>query len=150
MGGPSRTHGSDHYPVLISVPPTSADTDQGDDSNHWVFSKADWERFAESCMDEITGHILEDQDPLTSFVELVISAAKDSVPRATTVPKKSNPWFVEECREMLRARLARDKKVHRGGGPRAETLMSFRGTQAQARWLFTRKKKVMDKICLKA
>ena len=110
------THGSDHYPVLISVPPTSADTDQGGDSNHWVFPKADWERFAESCMDKITGHILQDQDPLISFVELVISAVKDSIPRATIVPKKSNPWFDEECREMLRARRALDRKVHRKGG----------------------------------
>ena len=135
------THGSDHYPILMSVPPTPADTDQGGDSNHWVFPKADWERFAESCTDKITGHILQDQDPLTSFVELVISAAKDSIPRATTVPKKSNPWFDEECREMLKARRALDRKVHRGGGPRAETLMSFRRTQAQARRLFTRKKR---------
>ena len=141
------THGSDHYPVLISVSPTLAETDQGGDSNHWVFPKADWERFAESCMAKITGHILQDQDPLTSFDMLVISAAKDSIPRATTVPKKSNPWFEEECREMLRARRALDRKVHRG----AETLMSFRRTQAQARRLFTRgKKRVVDKICLKA
>ena len=137
----SDTHGSDHYPVLISVSLTSADTDQVGDSNHWVFPKADWEQFAESCMDKITGHILQDQDPLTSFVELVISAAKDSIPRATTVPKKSNTWFDEECREMLRARRALDRKVHRGGGPRAETLMSFRRTQAQARRLFTLKAK---------
>ena len=135
------THGSDHYPVLISVPPTSADTDQGGDSNHWVFPKADWELFAESCMDKITGHILQDQDLLISFVELVISAAKDSIPRATIVPKKSNPWFDEECREMLRARRALDTKVHRKGGLRAEKLMSFRRTQAQAQWLFTWKKR---------
>ena len=110
------THGSDYYPVLMSVPPTSADTDQGGDSNHWVSPKADWERFAESCMDKITRHILQDQDPLTSFVELVISAAKDSIPRATTVPKKSNPWFDKECQEMLKARQALDRKVHRRGG----------------------------------
>ena len=52
----SDTHGSDHYPVLISVPPSSGDTDQGSDPSHWVFSKADWEQFAELCMDKIRWH----------------------------------------------------------------------------------------------
>ena len=115
--------------------PTSRDTDQGGDPSHWVFSKADWEQFAEFCMDKITGDILHDQDPLTSFVGHVIDAAKDSIPRATTVRKKSNPWFDEECWEMLKTRRALDRKVHRGGGPREETLMFFRRTQAQVRQL---------------
>ena len=84
--------------------------------------------------------ILHDQDPLTSFVAHVIDAAKDSIPRATTIPKKCNPWFDEECREMLKTRRALDRKVHRGRGPRVETLMSFRRTQAEARRLFTQKK----------
>ena len=58
--------------------------------------------------------------------------------------KMSNPWFDEECREMLRARWALDRispQRRGGGGPRAETLMSFRRTQAQVRRLFTRKKR---------
>ena len=122
------------------MPPTSGDTNQGGDPSHWVFSKADWEQFAELCTDKITGDILHDQDPLTSFVRHVIDAATDSIPRATTVPKKSNPWFDEECREMLKTRRALDRKVHRGREPRVETLMSFRRTQAQARRLFTQKK----------
>ena len=42
------THGSGYCPVLISLPHTSGDTDQGGDSNHWVLSKADWDQFAES------------------------------------------------------------------------------------------------------
>ena len=70
------THGSDHYPVLISVPPSSGDTDQGSDPSHWVFSKADWEQFAELCMDKIIDDIFRDQDPLTSFVGHVIDAAQ--------------------------------------------------------------------------
>ena len=77
------------------MPPTSGDTNQGGDPSHWVLSKADWEQFAELCMDKITGDILHEQDPLTSFVGHVIDAATDSIPRATTVIKKSNPWFDE-------------------------------------------------------
>ena len=47
------THGNDHYLILISMPPTSRDTNQGGDPSHWVFSKADWEQFVELCMDKI-------------------------------------------------------------------------------------------------
>ena len=57
------------------------------------------------------------------------------------VPPKSNLWFDEECREMLKTRRALDRKVHRGGGARVETLISSRQTQAQARRLFTQKKR---------
>ena len=143
------TLSSDHYPILTSMPPTSGDMKRGVDPSHWVFSKADWEQFAELCMDKITGDILQDQDPLTSFVRRVIHAAKDSIPRATTIPKKCNPWFDEECQEMLKTRQALDRKVHRGGGPRVETLISFRQTQAQARRLFTEKKKrIVDQVCV--
>ena len=111
-----ETHGSDHYPVLIAVPPSSGDTDQGSDPSLRVFSKADWQQFAELCRDKITDDILRDQDPLTSYAAHVIHAAKDSIPRATTIPKKCNPLFDEECREMLNTRRALDRKVHRGRG----------------------------------
>ena len=57
------------------MPPTIWDTNQGGDPSHWVFSKADWGQFAELCMDKITGDILHDQDPLTSFIGHVIDAA---------------------------------------------------------------------------
>ena len=66
---------------------------------------------------------------------------RDSIPRATTVPRKSNPWFDEECWEMVKTKRALDRKVHRGRGPRVEILMPCRRTQAQARWLFTQRKK---------
>ena len=141
-------HGSDHYPILISMPPTSGDTHQGGDPSHWVFSKADWEQFADLCMDKITGDILHDQDPLISFVGHVIDAATDSIPRATTVPKKSNPWFDEECREMLKTRRALDRNVHRGRGPRVETLMSFKRTQAPIKHVWNRVRKISGKnVC---
>ena len=103
-----------------------------------------------NCVWTRSDDILRDQDPLTSFVAHVIDAAKDSIPRATTIPKKCNPWFDEEWHEMLKTRRALDRKVHRRRGPRVETVMSFRRTQAQARRLFTQKKKrIMDTICVK-
>ena len=80
--------------------------------------------------------------PLSRMSSMLQTTASQG---ATTVPKKSNPWFDEECREMLRARGALD----RGGGPRAETLMSFRRTHGQALF-YSVNKVVVDKICYKA
>ena len=81
-----ETHGSDHYPILTSVPPSAADTTELWPF-HWVFSKADWEQFHELCLEGVTEDILEEVDPLHSFVKHITKAANDSI------PKKSNPWF---------------------------------------------------------
>ena len=70
----------------------------------------------------------------------ITKAANDSIPRATTIPKKSNPWFDEECREALKARRALDKKVRQSREFRGESLSAFRKSQAQARRLFNQKK----------
>ena len=43
------------------------------------------------CLESISEDILEEADPLHSFVEHITKAANDCIPRATTIPKKSNP-----------------------------------------------------------
>ena len=104
------------------------------------FSKANWEQFHDVCLESISEDMLEEADPLHSFVEHITKAANDCIPRATTIPKKSNPWFDEECREALGL-----------GGPwtrefnsrelRGETISAFRWSQAKARRLFNQKKR---------
>ena len=143
------THGSDHYPVLISVSPTSADTDQGGDSNHWVFSKADWERIAESCMDKIKGHILQDQDPLTSFVELVISVAKDSIPRATTIPKSLTHGLTKSAERFWGPDgLLTEKSTEEGGLEQRHSCPLDELRHRPHDYLLA-KKRVVEKTCLK-
>ena len=136
------SHGSDHYPVLTSVSPTSADANQGvHDPTHWVFSRADWEGFMGVCQERIDDAVLQSPDPLQSFVDLVIKIADDFIPKASTIPRKSNPWFDQECRDALKTRRALDNKVKRGCGPHQETLISFKRAQARARRLFNQKKR---------
>ena len=100
------------------MPPTSGDTNQGGDRSlsHWVFSKADWEQFAELCMDKITGDILHDQDPLTSFVGHVINAATDSILRATTVPKNPTLGLMKNAGKCWRLGGPWTKKPTEEGG----------------------------------
>ena len=132
------THGSDHYPILTSILPSVAEIQPSCDPSHWVFSRADWEQFYDLCLEIITEDILGEVDPLHSFVKHITKAGNDSFPRAITIPKKSNPWFDEECREALKARRALDKKARRSREIRGETLSAFRRAQA---WRFFNLKK---------
>ena len=80
------THGSDHYPILTSILPSVAEIQPSCDLSHWVFSKENWEQFHDVCMESISEDILEEADPLHSFVEHITKAANDCIPRATTIP----------------------------------------------------------------
>ena len=91
------------------------------------------------CLDSISEDMLEEADPLHSFVEHITKAANDRIPRETTFPKKSNPWFDKECWEALKARRALNKRVWQSRELRGETISAFR-SQAKARRLFNQKK----------
>ena len=58
-----------------------------------------------------------------------------------TIPKKSNPWFDQECRDALKTRRALDNKVKHGCGPHQGTLISFKRAQVRARQFFNQKKR---------
>ena len=135
------THDSDHYPILTSILPSAAEIQLSYELSHWVFSKADWEQFHDLCFEGTSEDILVEADPLHFFVEIITKAANDSIPRATTIPKKSNHWFDEECREALKARRVLDKRVRQSRELRGETLSAFRRSQAKARRLFNQKKR---------
>ena len=105
------------------------------------FPRANWEQFHDVCVEGISEDILEEADPLHSCVEHITKAANDCIPRATNIPKKSNPWFHEECREALKARRALDKRARQSRGSRGETISSFRRSQAKARRLFNQNKR---------
>ena len=81
-------------------------------------------------------------------------AANDSILRAITIPKKSNPWFDVECWQALKARWVLDKWVRQCWELRGETVSAFRRAQAQAqaqarRLLNHKKTSVVGRICLK-
>ena len=117
-----------------------AETQPSCDLSHWVFSRADCEQVHDLCLERITEDILEEADPLHSFVKHITKATNDSIPRATTITKKSNPWFDEECWEAMKATRALDKSPQ-SREFRGETLSAFRRSQLQARWRFNQKKR---------
>ena len=80
------THGSEHYPILISVLPSLAEAQPSCDPSYWVFSEADWEQFHDLCSDGVSEDILEKVDTLHSFVKHITKDINESIPRATTIP----------------------------------------------------------------
>ena len=111
------------------------------DPSYWFFSKANWEEFHDVCLESISEDTLGEADPLHSLVQHITKAANECIPRATTIPKKSNPWFDEECREALKARRALDERVEHSRELRGETISAFRRSQAKARQLFNQMKR---------
>ena len=93
------------------------------------------------CLENISEDILGEADPLHSLAKHITKAANECIPRATTIPKKSNPWFDEECREALKAKRALDKRIWHSRWLRGETISAFRRSQAKARRLFNQKKR---------
>ena len=130
-----------HYPILTSILPSLTEIQRSCDPSNWFFSKANWEQFHDVCLESISEDILEEADPLHSFVEHITKAANGCIPRETNIPKKSNPWFDEECREALKARRALDKRVRQSRELRVETISALRRSQAKARRLFNQKKR---------
>ena len=134
---PPDTHCSNHYSMMTSILPSVSETQPSCDTSHWVFSKADWEQFHDLSLERVSEDIQEEAAP---FVMHITKPTNDSIPRAITIPKKSNPWFFEECHEAMKARRALDKKVWRWQNFRVEILSAFRRSHAHARGLFNQKK----------
>ena len=70
----------------------------------------------------------------------ITMVASDCIPKATTIPKKSNPWFDQESREAPKARWALDKRVWQSRKLRGEIISAFRRSQAKAQRHFNQKK----------
>ena len=91
------THGSDHYPILTSILPSVAEIQPSCDPSHWVFSKANWEQFHDVCLESISEDILEEADPLHSFVEHITKASNDCIPRAPPSPRNQTPGLMKSA-----------------------------------------------------
>ncbi len=87
--------GSDHYPVILKkdVPPERL-------FPKWKLHKADWHRFQELCEERLNRTILDEDDPLGHFTNVLYEISTETIPTSTTVPKhRSKPWYNKECKE---------------------------------------------------
>ena len=94
-------HGSDHFHIVIESIKTS-----GEDHNpKWKLNKANWDLFHTLCDESLTTTCLSDStDRIADFTSSLIEISEKCIPKTSTNPKKSNPWYDEDCKEAIKQR----------------------------------------------
>ena len=121
-------HGSDHFPIIIE----SIQNHDEDHNPKWKLNKANWDLFHTLCDESLTNTSLsKSSDPIATFTSSLISISEKCIPKTSTNPKKSNPWYNDDCKEAIKQRkqtLSRFCKF-----PTNENLNTYRNSRAKAR-----------------
>ena len=120
--------GSDHFPILIE----SVQTHDEAHNPKWKLNKADWDLFHTLCNETLTDTFLSDSsDPITDFTSSLINISEKCIPKTSTNPKKSNPWYNDDCKEAIKQRKDTLSKFCKF--PTHENLNNYRNSRAKAR-----------------
>ena len=122
--------GSDHFPIRIDV----VDEIAVPRSPWWLLDKANWALFSTLALIEADVQAFSSVDDALEFLtEIVITAAKESIPRSSgKFKKRPVPWWNLQCRiarKAMRAaftRYRRNKCIH--------YLVSFKKARARFRY----------------
>ena len=121
-------HGSDHFPIVIE----SIKTSEEDHNPKWKLNKANWDLFHTLCDESLTTTSLSDStDCIADFTSSLIDISEKCIPKTSTNPKKSNPWYNDDCKEAIKQRkdtLSRFCKF-----PTKGNLNTYRVFRAKAR-----------------
>ena len=121
-------HGSDHFPIIIE----SIQNHDEDHNPKWKLNKANWDLFHTLCDESLTNTSLsESSHPIATFTSSLIRISEKCIPKTSTNPKKSNPWYNDDCKEAIKQRkqtLSRFCKI-----PTNENLNTYRNSRAKAR-----------------
>ena len=121
-------HGSDHFPIVIE----SIKTLEEDHNPKWKLNKANWDLFHTLCDESLTTTSLSDStDRIADFTSSLIDISEKCIPKTSTNPKKSNPWYNDDCKEAIKQRketLSRFCKF-----PTKDNLNTYRVFRAKAR-----------------
>ena len=94
-------HHSDHFPIFIESNSSTVE----DHSPKWKLNKANWEVFQSLCTDTLTLENFKDSsDPISDFTSSLIDISNKCIPKTSTNPTKSNPWYNDECKEAIKTR----------------------------------------------
>lgn len=120
--------GSDHFPLIITK--TAADTQQR--PQKWKLEKANWYSFQALCYERLDGKQQDKENPIKWFTEKIIEIADESVPKTSTKQsKRRNPWFDDQCKELIKARKKAVRCFQKH--PTSENLIRIKICRAQAR-----------------
>ena len=121
-------HGSDHFPIIIE----SLQHPSEDHNPKWKLNKANWDLFNYLCEESLTTVSLSDSiDPIAGFTSSLIDICDKCIPKTSTSPKKSNPWYNQDCKEAIKERKQALSKFCKY--PTKENLNNVRLFRAKAR-----------------
>ena len=94
-------HGSDHFPVVIE----SINPSLEDHNPKWKLNKANWEQFHLLCEQDLSmDNFNNSSDLVTDFTSSLMKISDECIPKTSTSPKKSNPWYNNDCKNAVRQR----------------------------------------------
>ena len=94
-------HGSDHFPIVIESVSASAE----DDNSKWKLNKANWEQFHSLCNNSLDIENFDNStDIVADFTSSLTDISNRCIPKTSTNPKKSNPWYNDDCKYAIRQR----------------------------------------------
>ena len=93
-------HGSNHFPVIIE----SVKNSTNDHKAKWKLNKANWELYHSLCEESLKIDKFNNSlDPLDDFTSSsLLDISNKSIPKTSTNPKKSKPWYNHECKEAIK------------------------------------------------
>ena len=121
-------HQSDHFPIKIEQTSFSVE----DHNPKWKLNKANWELFQSLCSDKISTENFKDSlDPMSEFTSSLIDISYKCIPKTSTNPSKSNPWYNDDCKEAIKQRKKALNKFKKY--PTKDNLNNVRVFRARAR-----------------
>ena len=94
-------NGSDHFPIVIE----SIQTYEEEHNPKWKLNKANWDIFHSLCDESLTTTALSESTyQISDFTSSLIDISEKCIPRTSTNPKKSNPWYNDDCKEAIKQR----------------------------------------------
>ena len=120
-------YGSDHFPILIQ---NNSPHDR-EDYSKWKFNKADWAKYDILCREKINSDTVQTaENPVEYFNDRLLEIAKECIPKTSTNPKRSKPWYNEECKTAIKNRKTALHKFNKN--PTKENLNNIKICRAKA------------------
>ena len=121
-------HGSDHFPVIIE----SVNNSTNYHNTKWKLNKANWEIYHSLYEESLRIDKFDNSlNPLDDFTSSLLDIANKCIPKTSTNPKKSKPWYNDECKDAIKQRKQALSKFCRY--PTKENLNKVKNFRAKAR-----------------
>lgn len=124
-------HGSDHFPILIDFLQNKTTKTK---RPKWILQKANWELYSDKVVPLFKLNDSTVDDDVKCFTELIIKAAKKSIPRTSDISRRAPvPWWSESIATAIRDRKKALRNFNRN--PTTDNLILFQKSRAKAKYL---------------